>query len=180
MRQFIIYLLMVSFITSTSAINGIVSDTCMKMMKLNLYYNTPVHFCVTALNSDPRSSNATNIQQLTEISFEMDISKAKSITVTIDNLLKNTTQHDNSTREAFNYCKQIYSFVSIELTAGLKALKAKNYETAFVVADTAFQGASICQLGLTKHMIGFSTFTRENTYFMHLASISASFLFPHN
>ncbi|KAK9666829.1 hypothetical protein RND81_14G214200 [Saponaria officinalis] len=179
MRQFIIYLLMVWFISSTSAINVIVPDTCMKMIKLYLY-DTRFHFCVTALNSDPRSSNATNIQQLAEISFEMDISKAKSISVTIDNLVENTTQHDNLTRKAFNDCKLIYSFAAIELTAGLEALKAKNYERAIVFADSAVQRAKICQLGLRKHMIGVSTLIRENTYFMNLASISASFFFPHN
>ncbi|KAK9666830.1 hypothetical protein RND81_14G214300 [Saponaria officinalis] len=177
MRQFIIYLLMVSFITTTSAFNVLVMNTCLQMFKMYLVYNTDVQFCVNALNSDPRSSNATNRHQLAEISFEMDISKAKSIPIIIDNLLKNTTQE-----KSLDDCKAMYSFAVVELTAGLEALKAKNYERAIVFADSAVQRAKICQLGLRKHMnmTGVSSLARGNTYFMHLASISASFHFPHN
>ncbi|XP_074282469.1 putative invertase inhibitor [Silene latifolia] len=101
-------------------------------------------FCIKVLGSDPRSSTST-LEQLAEISFQMDISKAKSVTTLIQKLLNDPKLVIPVIKRALQDCLRVYSDASDELMDGLAAVKVKDYKTANMKGSVALTSAETCK-----------------------------------
>ncbi|KAJ8444700.1 hypothetical protein Cgig2_030374 [Carnegiea gigantea] len=139
--MFSIFMIFQCSTLTNAAANNLVLDTCKKMAGSdpNIKYNS----CVTLLGSDPRSSKATSLSELGTISFEIDISKAKSILSTINGLLKDP-KFDPNVKRALKDCSDFYSTAPDNLQEGLDALKAGDYSTANIRTSAAFDSSVNC------------------------------------
>ncbi|KAK9743184.1 hypothetical protein RND81_03G222800 [Saponaria officinalis] len=170
----IMSLLFVTFITSTTLAKGanLVPETCKKISisEPSVRYD----FCVTVLGSDRRSSTA-NLQQLAEISFNLSVSKAKSISKKIGELLKDP-KFNTFQKNALKDCQELYSDAPDDIQTGLKALlNEKDFEKANIEVSGAITSADTCEDGFSERK-EFSPLTGDNNYFMELAKIPLVFI----
>ncbi|KAL9239340.1 hypothetical protein vseg_013674 [Gypsophila vaccaria] len=161
-------LIVTTSITITLA-NGVnlVPQTCktISISEPNVKYD----FCVTALGTDPRSVTA-NLGQLAEISFNLTVSKSKSISKKIVQLLKNPKGFDKFQKNALADCQEMYSNVPDDLETGREALRRNDFNTASIEVSGAITYADTCEDGF-KERKEFSPLANENRDFMMLASI---------
>jgi len=157
--------------TLTDAANDLVVDTCKKMSGSdpNINYDS----CVTLLGSDPRSSKATSLSELGTISFEIDISKAKSILSTIDGLLKDP-KFDPNVKRALKDCSDFYSSAPDNLQEGLDALKEGDYSTANIRTSAAFDSSVNCDDSFKEKKVT-SPLAKESHDYYQITAVSLAF-----
>ncbi|XP_074302802.1 putative invertase inhibitor [Silene latifolia] len=170
MRYIVSLILLFLFLSTVANAVNLVPQTCSKIAQSEP--NVKYDFCVKALGSDPRSSTAS-LEELAEISFKLTISKAKSISKLIGNLLKNP-KFDPFQKNALEACQELYADVPEDMDSGLKALKERDFNTANVEVSGVITSADTCEDGFRERK-EFSPWTKQNSDFMELTDISLVF-----
>ncbi|KAJ8440642.1 hypothetical protein Cgig2_031059 [Carnegiea gigantea] len=104
-------------------------------------------FCVSQLESDPRSSNAL-APQVGQISFELSITKAKNMSSLINKLLNDSSLNQPTAKTILSDCSKLYADeVQVDLESGLKELKDGDLKTANAKVTSALYAAATCEEG---------------------------------
>lgn len=152
---------------------NLVTDTCMKISKADPE-NIKYGFCVKTFGSDPRSTKASSVDELVDISFNLTSSKSKSITSTINQVLLKDPKFDPFARSALETCSDLYSDGLDDLQTGLEALKGGDFPTAMSRVSAALDNGPDCEDTFKEKEGEVSPLTKENDEYFHLAVISLS------
>jgi len=153
--------------------SNIVRDTCKKVEEIEPYKLVSYNFCVTVLGSDPRSSNATTVVDLSSISIEISVSRIKSILTTIEGLLKDP-KFDPPTKSCLSACQTLYLDAQSQLSKyAMDALKKGDYGLANDVAGGALEMSLTCETGFEDlKRVSPPALSKENADFYYLGGLS--------
>ncbi|KAL2893265.1 putative invertase inhibitor, partial [Bienertia sinuspersici] len=156
--------------TITKATN-LVPDTCMEISNSDPYVK--YDFCVKAFGSNPRSSKA-NLDELAEISFNITTYKARSVSSTIDRLMKDP-KSGRLVKQVLKTCSDLYSGAPEDLKVGLEALKSGKFFIANVRVTAAMGCGSECEDAFKEMKVKVSPLTKENSDYFELGAITLAF-----
>ena len=132
-------------------------------------------FCVSQLESDPRSSHAV-APKVGQISFELSITKAKNMSSLINELLNDPSLNRPPAKAILSDCSKLYADeVQVDLESGLKALKDGDFNTANAKVTSAMHAAATCEGGLKDFWKAPTSLIRMADEFYQLAAISLGF-----
>ncbi|KNA18152.1 hypothetical protein SOVF_073330 [Spinacia oleracea] len=157
---------------TTAALTSLVLPICTYISKADPE-NVNYESCISILGSDPRSSIST-APQLARISFELDITRAKTISSTIDTLLKLSVS-DPLASNALKDCSSVYSRIPGDLESGLEAIKDGDFDTASARVSAAMNAAITCEIGIKEKKGNIAPLHKEISEFYQLGAISLGF-----
>lgn len=162
---------------SISINSDLIHQSCQKVAKTdpNLSYK----FCVDALESDPKSENATSIEDLALVSIDLTISNATKIRSFVSKILKGEKPPvlaDPRARLCLKDCLQIYSDAIYDLHKARQNFRARDFASVGVEISAAMDAPSTCEDGFGE-MKGrpVSPLTLVNQAFFQWTAISLSF-----
>ena len=134
----------------------LIHQSCKKVAKSdpNLSYN----FCVTTLEANPKSENATSIEELALVSIELTISNATKVRSNISHLLKQNKFTMNPNAEnCLKDCLRFYSDAISSLRYAKCDFRSKNFARANLEISSAMDAPSTCEMegGFARWKAGF-------------------------
>lgn len=153
--------------------SDIVEQSCMQAAKgdPNLDYN----FCVASLKSNPKSQNATSLEELVFISVEQSLSNATKIFVPkVLDLLKGKNI-DKFKKNCLESCLELYNDSISSLNDAVKDVNSKDFEKANLDLSSALDAPSTCEDGFKEKTGAVSPLTTENNVFSQLNLIPLAF-----
>ncbi|XP_015580600.1 putative invertase inhibitor [Ricinus communis] len=137
--------------------------------------NFSYEFCVTFLDANPMSKNAT-LEELVLISVELTISNSTNIKSYISQLLYQKNM-DTYTRGALKDCLELYSNANSKLHEAIRdSMKLKDYFKANLDVSAAMDSSSTCEDGFKEKRGVVSPLTKENNVFFQLTAVVLSFI----
>lgn len=135
----------------------------------NIHYN----FCVSSLNQNPKSTNAS-LTGLFRISMGLAISNATKIKSRISKTLTGHQNLSNHAMISLKTCSAVYSSAISHLATANAASKAKDYFTANIRISAAVDAPQTCQQAFEDEGEP-CTLPIENNNFFELSAIALCF-----
>lgn len=169
----IIFLLIIIFLLfHCSLASDLVHVSCTEASKSDP--NFSYQFCVSALESNPKSRTAETLQDLFVISVRLTISNASDVVSRVSKLLKDN-KFDDFAKLCLRDCLELYSDAVSSLKEALRDFKSKDLYKANVEISSAMDASSTCEDGFKERKGAVSPLTKENSVFFQLTAISLAF-----
>ncbi|XXG51013.1 hypothetical protein AAC387_Pa02g4883 [Persea americana] len=166
-KLFIFFLLSLLFLQTPSCEADLIQDTCKEVSSKdpNINYN----FCITALQSDPRSTTA-DLAGLGTISIQLTMAVVNKTGAHAQQLIKSGT-FDSYDRQCLDVCLELYYDATSTLTDSLKALEEKSYDDANIWVSSVMDVSGTCEDSFKEREGHGSPLTEENDYLFQLSAI---------
>ncbi|KAJ4728772.1 Pectinesterase inhibitor [Melia azedarach] len=132
--------------------------------------------CVSSLESNPRSQNASSHAELTIISIGLTISNATNMSSYITRLISTSESFDKHTKNCLQDCLELYSDAGSTLQDAMNDFKSGDIVGAIVKISSAMDGSLTCEDGFKEKKDGVSPLSKENRSFFQLTAISLTFI----
>ncbi|XP_038680458.1 pectinesterase inhibitor 12-like [Tripterygium wilfordii] len=162
--------------------NNLVQNSCKEAS--NGDPNLSYEFCFACLESNPKSENASNLEELVVVSLELAISNATNICCKISNLLKEE-KYSNYTESALQDCLELYldaKSTLVDARNDFNSSTINDYQKASVEVSSAMDASTTCEDGFddeekqgnSTHEV--SPLEKENKVFFELTVIPLAFI----
>ncbi|XP_054782905.1 putative invertase inhibitor [Prosopis cineraria] len=175
---FIIFFL--SF-NATTSFNHLIQETCKKSSESDP--NISLNFCISSLESDPRSHSVTSLTNLGLISMNLIRTNVSESRVYIEHLLKKTKKKKNTKgskdryiREYLKDCLELYSDAITTLEEAIGDYKRKRYVDSNVKVSSVLDASSTCEDGFEEKRGVVSPLTKRNNDTFQLSAIALSII----
>lgn len=166
-------------IISTTSFHGItahdlIRQTCKKCAQRdpNLSYN----FCVTSLQSAPKSHCADDLRELGMISIKLlqrNLTNSRSY---IKELLIKKKKMDPFVRSCLHDCFDLYSDAIPTVQQALDDYKSKHYDDANIDVSSVMDASTTCEDGFSEKEGVVSPLTKRNNDTFQLSAVSLSII----
>ena len=172
---FPLIILLCSFHSIVAKPNRLIQQTCKKCSETDS--NISFKFCITSLQSDPRSHCVKNLDQLGLISIKLVRHNVTDNRVHITEILKKKKKNlDPFIKECLKDCLEVYSDAITTLREAIRDYKAKRYADSNVKLSSVIDASTTCEDGFNQKNGVISPLTKRNKDTFQLSAIALSII----